>query len=894
MSKKFVARIVDFSGRHPIVVVLATLALLVGAWFYASRIELRSDLLELLPRDSPGFQAFEHQLGRVGGGATLIVVVESPDRKQNERFVDALDARLAKTVSAHAACLAACNDDACRAACGPNFIRYVESGTKVMRRFFDEHKWLYAELSDLEAADQKIDQAIAFRSGFVENLLEDASPEPPPSGSPRTAPSAAPPNPAPRPPASPPKHDALGVDEFSARWREHAQKLDDFPTGYFAVPDGTMMGIRIVTGSSGLGDMGGDSLLARVEKMVTELDPASFHASMRVGFAGDIPNAKAEKDSIVSDALAATLLAFGLIVAGVVVFYRSVWALVIIALPVFVGVGAAYAFAMATFGYVNTSGAFLGAIILGNGINYPIVLLSRYREFRKRGMTPDVARREAVHNAFRAELVGAAVASIAYGSLTVTRFRGFSQFGTIGFVGMLLVWIAIIPVVPATIVITEAVQAWIDARLAGVTSALRRRVPGAVSRGFAAMGRGAAHAHPMRIIAWATGKAPWLFIGLAFGLSVFAASKLPRYLKDPWQYDFNRLGSRSSKVGGAGEWSNKADAVFGGKMNIAGALMLADTPEQVPLVKAKILANDAADPEGSLIAGVATVLDFLPGTPQEQRKKLEVLDRIRDRLSPDVLARLDPDERERVKAIIPPATLGVVTAEELPPLLRRRFEENDGKVGTVFYVRTRNEVSLSDGKNMLRIARATDNVELPDGHRVQTASRSTIFSELIRSMERDGPLATATSFGAVVLVVLVATSSLRGAFAVILALVFGVLWTVGGAAHLDEKLNYISFVALPITFGIGCEYPFNIFDRSRLLGGDVREAVRRSGGAVAMCSYTTIIGYGSLLVSDQQALQSFGRLAVSGEIACVFAALLFLPALLHVMPKKKNAPVRVR
>ncbi len=53
-------------------------------------------------------------------------------------------------------------------------------------------------------------------------------------------------------------------------------------------------------------------------------------------------------------------------------------------------------------------------------------------------MLPDVARREAVWNAFRAELVGSTVASIAYVSLTVTRFRGFSQFGMIGFVGMLL------------------------------------------------------------------------------------------------------------------------------------------------------------------------------------------------------------------------------------------------------------------------------------------------------------------------------------------------------------------------------------------------------------------------------------------------------------------------
>ena len=60
-------------------------------------------------------------------------------------------------------------------------------------------------------------------------------------------------------------------------------------------------------------------------------------------------------------------------------------------------------------------------------------------------------------------------------------------------------------------------------------------------------------------------------------------------------------------------------------------------------------------------------------------------------------------------------------------------------------------------------------------------------------------------------------------------------------------------------FGIGSEYPFNIYDRSRLLGGDVNAAVKLHFGAVALCSYTTVIGYGSLLFADNQALRSFGR-----------------------------------
>ena len=70
-----------------------------------------------------------------------------------------------------------------------------------------------------------------------------------------------------------------------------------------------------------------------------------------------------------------------------------------------------------------------------------------------------------------------------------------------------------------------------------------------------------------------------------------------------------------------------------------------------------------------------------------------------------------------------------------------------------------------------------------------------------------------------------------------------------------------------------------------VLGGDVTQAVKLHLGAVTLCSYTTVIGYGSLVLADNQALQSFGRLAMIGELACLYAALLFLPSLLHLMKR---------
>jgi predicted RND superfamily exporter protein len=101
-----------------------------------------------------------------------------------------------------------------------------------------------------------------------------------------------------------------------------------------------------------------------------------------------------------------------------------------------VPVVATFALARLTVGHLNTSTAFLGSIVIGNGINPGIVWLARYFEERRAG--------RAVHRGHRGHAPaapGAArsrprlAASLAYGSLVVTDFRGFRDFGIIGGTG---------------------------------------------------------------------------------------------------------------------------------------------------------------------------------------------------------------------------------------------------------------------------------------------------------------------------------------------------------------------------------------------------------------------------------------------------------------------------
>ena len=57
---------------------------------------------------------------------------------------------------------------------------------------------------------------------------------------------------------------------------------------------------------------------------------------------------------------------------------------------------------------------------------------------------------------------------------------------------------------------------------------------------------------------------------------------------------------------------------------------------------------------------------------------------------------------------------------------------------------------------------------------------------------------------------------------------------------------------------------------------------------MALCSMTTMIGYSSLLLSRNRALRSFGLLADLGEIACLMAALVVLPAIVRAFHRRDD------
>ena len=111
---------------------------------------------------------------------------------------------------------------------------------------------------------------------------------------------------------------------------------------------------------------------------------------------------------------------------------------------------------------------------------------------------------------------------------------------------------------------------------------------------------------------------------------------------------------------------------------------------------------------------------------------------------------------------------------------------------------------------------------------------------------------------------------------------------LSAASLLGIRINFLDFVSLPITIGIGIDYSVNIAARHRSEGrGSAARILAAAGPAVALCSFTTVVGYASLLFSANQGIRSFGLAALIGEVTCIGAAIALAPALLDFRIRRR-------
>jgi uncharacterized protein len=813
---------------------VAALLAIPAAWRTAQLYgNLHSELEELLPRDAPSVVAIGELRRRMSGLQYLGVVIDvgGPNEPQRLARADQLVEDLAARIRTYP----------------HDLVSAVRTGWQAEHAFVERHAAALLDLSDLQLIRARIEERVHWEYATQTGTLLDDS-EPPPR---------------------------LDFADIQQKY-ERRVSGPDLNGDRFSSPKLGLSLLLIEVGGFSTSASKANHLIARVRADLAALGGLEHYApGMRLGFTGDVAISSEEMAALLQDLTVSSLLVVIVVVLALIFFYR--WRRSVPALFLPLAVAAVLAFALASLPpfditELNSNTAFLGSIIIGNGINFGIIQLARYVEARRSGHAVEDALAIALWGTRKGTLSAAVAACVAYASLVAMQFRGFRQFGVIGGLGMMLSW-------AATIVLTPPLLAWLDR---GKSSAdkpiLRTRAPAAAGH----------ERRPMAVLARAVTRHPRAFAGAAALLTIAAAIEIRHFGRGQLEYDFSRLRRRDTWSQGEGFWGAKMDALLG--RYLTPTVLLTDSPSEARAIAAKLREALAHPPLDTMVASVRTIDDVLPPDLDAKRAEIEA---IRRKMSPRLRTHLDEDDNRRLDRLIGTGPLAAISEGEIPDVLTTGLRERDGALGRAVLVFPNPTNALWRGATISAFVNALrDIAELPittGGRAARVAGGPPLTSDIIESMERDGPLASMLALlGVVATVVVIFRRSSATPF-VIGSLIVGVAWLLAAAMVLGIKINFVNFIAFPITFGIGVDYAVNVMARYLRDGErDVAGAIRGTGGAVGLCSLTTIVGYSSLLVAQNVGLFLFGLLAVLGELTCLTTAVVVMPAVLQLVQRRGN------
>jgi predicted RND superfamily exporter protein len=837
-ESRAVGRYLEFLTRHSRLVLLVGLLITALAGFRTAKTyaALKSDLEELLPESAPSVSALHTLRERLPGIRHLGVVI-SVDRAGGgadaARFIDALAERIRgypKTL-----------------------VAAVRTDLHAEREFGETYALQLMDPEDVrklrEAVESRRDWDVSHAMGSALDDDDEKRPE-------------------------------LPMAELTKKYEARFGNVEsNKQSDRFISADGRSMALLIQTASHGTGLSADSDLLERVKADVQALQfPQAYGGGLRVGYAGDVAARVEEAHGLEADLALSSAVVLLLVAGSVIWFYGSARALLVLGVPLLCGTVAAFGIVALppwSIRSLNSNTAFLGSIVVGNGINSGIILLARFSEERRAGVPVALAIERAVGGTWKATLAASAAAAVAYGSLIFTNFRGFNQFGWIGGFGLMTCWLANYTLLVALL-----------ARFGG-SIGVRRATKAANADAGPGFATRFVVRHP-RLVALATAV-----------LCLIATFGLVRRSGDWIEYDLSTLRRRDSWQNGERYWGKRMDAAIG--HYLTPTVILSDSREEAEQIERRVEQMRVNGEAGGLIASVRSGSMFVS---PERALALEEARRLKQVLTPRLLGELQPKDRELVERSLSPQALQPLDPAQIPSALTAGLREYGGRIDRNVLVFPKLGVATWNAEILARFAHDLRDAATVNGHERPVAGGLLLSSDIARVMKADGPRATWLSLTAVLAICWLAFAghgarglrrfvpdreSLGYSLLAMASLFVGVLLMAGTLAWAGERINFSNFVALPITFGIGADYSINLLRRYQSqAGGSLAKALSNTSGAVALCSATTVIGFGSLLMAQNRALFSFGVFAVAGELTCLTTAVIALPAALLLWERRER------
>ena len=821
--------LVMINYRYPFAVLSVSILFAIGAGFYATRLVIDTDLASLLPDHYDSVQALERLRDSVGGETPLEVTINSPDFEANKAFAEALIPRAMELYDPRL-------DD--------YFVNRYE-----YRRDVEVLKDYALYLSTEDEIDQVID--------FLEERLEQARLE-----------------------ANPFfidfEDDFDDEEEEDERLREFEQMYHELiPSEYPVNQDSSSLVISFFPTGAQSDLTYIRDLFRAFGDLIAEMEPASYHPEMVAVAGGRLERHLMELDSIIRDVvtsfgsgITAVILLVGIyFMIKLIINYRrghyrhrrhSLFdhlirfpvPIMVIGIPLLISLSITFAIAYFALGTLNTMTSVLFVILFGLGIDYGIHFYARYLEKRSAGDNVRNALLHTYDSTGAAIMTSATTTAVALFVLMIADFRGFSEFGFIFGTGIVLAYLSMLFVLPAIIVIFERY------RLILINKNL---YPTHTKSGEAA---------PFPF-------ARTIFIAGTFivALVLFNTDKLY------FEYNFGELEPEFPKYEEYRELRGDIDQATGRRNP---AYILADTDEEVRLILQTIREKKKANPETTILA-VEALQERFPVNQVEEEIKLAKIAEIRELLNDPFMQDVEGeyiDILQRASQVREPLSM-----EDVPDFLKNRFVTRDGELGR--FVMIYPAVGLSDGRNSIAFKNEIGVIETSDGRTYHAASTSIVAAEMLELMRDESPYMVAATFIMIFILVYIGFRSFRWTIIAMLPLLIGLSWTFGAMIILGLSFNMYNLVVLPAILGIGNDNGVHLASRYREEGRKSMSAVLKSTGQhITIGSFTTMLGFAGLLLTNHPGLTSIGVLAVVGIGLTLFSALTYLPALVQLLENK--------
>lgn len=653
--------------------------------------------------------------------------------------------------------------------------------------------------------------------------------------------------------------------------------------GYLLTDNGKYLLLHIAHGE---GAANGPDPVEVIQSVVSRVR-ADF-PDVEAGMTGGPALAHAEATTTQHDMMVGSIIAVTGLVLLMVIPFRGVVEPFFAVVALLAGVAWSFGFTTLVVGHLNLLSAVFTSVLAGIGINFPIHLMARYDEARRRGLTMPEAIELAVVNTGTGVFASACIMALAFLMPMFTDFKGIAELGLVSAAGLFCCLLSALLIFPAMIALRDRNRPFGKpvVSMAPKRSTLEKLFarPGLIvsataiaTIGVSFFARGVGFDQDLlklqasgveavrfeRTLLRDSGRSSWFAVDLA-PTRKLAEREAERFRQLAEVSDVETIGSyipdrQEEKLKLFAHLRDELQpvAIRPARREDPAALML-----ELRELEAKLQIIGRLDHSGASARTSAMVAQAITRLQGEPNAFADYSRRIADTFGHELAAfKLQLTGTE-------------VTEKNLPAVLRERFIGASGQYLVQIYPKG----DVWEDAPLERFIAALRTVDRSvTGPPVQTYS---IASVMRRGYERAAVLALIAVF----VFVFADFRNLRDTLLATVPLVFGGAWLLETMGALGWEFNLANLFAVPIVIGMGVDNGVNMLyrwreerDKSSLI---LTKAV---GKSVTICSLTTIAAFAALIPADHRGISSLGWVLSLGTGFILLATLIVLPALFELV-----------